>query len=369
MKIRNILMTAAICCTSAIFAQNTQENGEFRKNNWFLTAGGTTEAWMNKDGYVLGTAKGGFGVWVNPYLGLKLEGVAGNTRLLENSRGQVFGAHLSYMAHILGAKKYSWFNLLGVVGGGYYMYKSGSIFDEYSKYQALNANVGVQALFNVAPRWSIYLQPDMVMQPKYYDPANREKFTLSAALTLGVNYTFRSKFVGQDKVDVLQAEKDQLNDEVNRMRKELSEANSKLAAQQEETVKAQREAAEAKEAAAETAGQQKVTPDMAEYTAFFSINSAILSKQEVVNLEAIADVMKQFPQAKYRITGYADKQTGSAEFNRKVSRQRAEAVYNTLADKFGVNRDQMIVEGAGGVDTMHQGDPKLSRAAVITVVR
>ena len=333
MKIRNILMTAAICCTSAIFAQNTQENGEFRKNNWFLTAGGTTEAWMNKDGYVLGTAKGGFGVWVNPYLGLKLEAVTGNTRLLENSRGQVFGAHLSYMAHILGAKKYSWFNLLGVVGGGYYMYKSGSIFDEYSKYQALNANVGVQALFNVAPRWSIYLQPDMVMQPKYYDPANREKFTLNAALTLGVNYT------------------------------------SKLAAQQEETVKAQREAAEAKEAAAETAGQQKVTPDMAEYTAFFSINSAILSKQEVVNLEAIADVMKQFPQAKYKITGYADKQTGSAEFNRKVSRQRAEAVYNTLADKFGVNRDQMIVEGAGGVDTMHQGDPKLSRAAVITVVR
>ena len=46
------------------------------------------------------------------------------------------------------------------------MYKSGSIFDEYSKYQALNANVGVQALFNVAPRWSIYLPPEMVMETK-----------------------------------------------------------------------------------------------------------------------------------------------------------------------------------------------------------
>lgn len=362
-------MTAVLCCTSAIFAQDTQENGVFRKNNWFLTAGGSTEAWMNKDGYVLGTVKGGFGTWINPYLGLKLEAVAGNTRLLESSRGQVFGAHLTYMTHILGAKKYSWFNLLGVVGGGYYMYKSGTIFDEYSKLQALNANVGVQALFNVAPRWSIYLQPDMVMQPKYYNPADRDKLTLSAALTLGVNYTFRSKFTGQDKVDVLQAEKDLLNEEVNRMRKELSEANSKLSAQKEETVKAQREAAEAKEAAIETAAMQKTTPDMAEYTAFFSINSAILSKEEVVNLEAIAEVMKQFPQAKFKITGYADKQTGSAKFNQKVSEQRAEAVYNTLADKFGVNRDQMVTEGAGGVDTMHQGDPKLSRAAVITVIK
>lgn len=370
MKMKSVLMiAAALCCTSVTNAQNEQANGEFRKNNWFLTAGANTEAWMNKNGYVLGTAKAGFGTWINPYVGLKLEGVAGNTRLLENSRGQVFGAHLSYMAHIYGAKKSSWFNLLGVVGGGYYMYKSGTIFDEYSKYQSLNANIGVQALFDVAPRWSLYVQPDMVMQPQYYNPADRKKVVLSAGITVGVNYSLKSKYVGDDKIEVIQSEKDMLNDEVNKMRKELKKANSKLDKQKKQTIKAQREAAEAKEEVAKAMEEQKNIPDMAEYTAFFSINSAILSKEEVVNLEAIAQVMKQFPNAKFKITGYADKQTGTEKYNQRLSQLRAEAVYNTLADRFGVNRNQMVTEAAGGVDTMHMKDHKLSRAAVVTVIK
>lgn len=370
MKFKNILMiSVALCCTSITFAQNEQANREFRKNNWFVTGGATTEAWMNKDGYVLGSGKAGFGMWINPYVGLKIEGVAGNTRLLEQSRGQVFGAHISYMTNIYGAKNKNWFNLLGVVGGGYYMYRSGTIFDKYSKFQSLNANIGVQALFDVATRWSLYIQPDMVMQPHYFNPADKKKLALSAAITVGVNYSFKSKYVGQDKMEILQSEKDMLNDEVNKMRKELDETNSKLTAQKKKTAKAQREATNAKEAVEKAVKEQKVTPDIAEYTAFFSINSAILSKEEVVNLEAIAKVMKQFPNAKFKITGYADKQTGSEEFNKRISQLRAEAVYNTLADKFGADRNQMITEAAGGVDTMHLKDHKLSRAVVITVVK
>lgn len=69
------------------------------------------------------------------------------------------------------------------------------------------------------------------------------------------------------------------------------------------------------------------------------------------------------------ITGYADKQTGSAEYNEQLSKLRAEAVYNTLVDKYGVNANQLKMEHKGGVDTMFRNNSRLSRAAVIRMVK
>ena len=55
--------------------------------------------------------------------------------------------------------------------------------------------------------------------------------------------------------------------------------------------------------------------------------------------------------AKLVVTGYADSQTGSAERNRQLSEQRAEAVVAELL-KMGVSRDQIETVAAGGVDTL-----------------
>ena len=48
---------------------------------------------------------------------------------------------------------------------------------------------------------------------------------------------------------------------------------------------------------------------------------------------------------------------------------RAEAVYNTLVDKYGVNKDQLTMEYKGGVDTMFRENPRLSRAAIIRMAK
>lgn len=52
---------------------------------------------------------------------------------------------------------------------------------------------------------------------------------------------------------------------------------------------------------------------------------------------------------KILVTGYADSKTGSAEFNQQLSEKRAQVVADELV-KMGVNRDNIIVEGKGGVD-------------------
>lgn len=81
---------------------------------------------------------------------------------------------------------------------------------------------------------------------------------------------------------------------------------------------------------------------------FFNLNSSrIASKKDLVNVQEIADYAKANG-SKIVVTGYADSKTGSAAYNAKLSLNRA----NTVADKLvemGVNRDQIVVEGKGGV--------------------
>ena len=68
----------------------------------------------------------------------------------------------------------------------------------------------------------------------------------------------------------------------------------------------------------------------------------------------------------YTITGYADAGTGSKRVNERLSKERAEAVYDCLVNEFGVSGSQLRVDHKGGVGNMFYDDPRLSRA-VITV--
>ena len=66
----------------------------------------------------------------------------------------------------------------------------------------------------------------------------------------------------------------------------------------------------------------------------------------------------------YTITGYADAATGNKEINDRLSKERAQAVYDCLINEFGVNPDQLRMEYKGGVENMFYNDPALSRAVI-----
>ena len=66
----------------------------------------------------------------------------------------------------------------------------------------------------------------------------------------------------------------------------------------------------------------------------------------------------------YTIIGYADKGTGSRVRNERLSKARAEAVYDCLVNEFGVPVSILKVTYEGGVDNMFYDDPRLSRAVI-----
>lgn len=96
----------------------------------------------------------------------------------------------------------------------------------------------------------------------------------------------------------------------------------------------------------------------------FPINKSTLSKEARVNLGYFAKVVKDKPGVVYTITGYADKGTGTAEINEKLSRERAQVVYDALVNEFGVNADQLKTAYQGGVGNLFYDDPRLSRSVV-----
>ncbi len=97
----------------------------------------------------------------------------------------------------------------------------------------------------------------------------------------------------------------------------------------------------------------------------FQIGKATLSNEARANLGMMAEAIKSGDKSVvYTITGYADAGTGSKRLNERLSKRRAEAVFNCLVKEFGVSESQLRVDHKGGVDNMFYDDPRLSRAVI-----
>ena len=100
----------------------------------------------------------------------------------------------------------------------------------------------------------------------------------------------------------------------------------------------------------------------------FPFNKSDLSGEARVTLTNLARLLNSVDKKiQYKITGYADQQTGSSEHNLWLSNERAKAVYNFLVEEQGVSPEKLVMDAAGGVDVMYYGDIRLSRAVILTL--
>lgn len=95
---------------------------------------------------------------------------------------------------------------------------------------------------------------------------------------------------------------------------------------------------------------EKLKPCSVELTSVvrFAINSSEITSEEMVNVYNVAQWMKNNPDYKVIVTGYADKDTGTSGYNEKLSRSRADAVVAALVQQYGIPSDRLSVEAEGG---------------------
>ena len=92
--------------------------------------------------------------------------------------------------------------------------------------------------------------------------------------------------------------------------------------------------------------ESKVVEENFRRDIFFPIGNTNIAKSQTTKIAEIVEYMKENPDAKITLTGYADKGTGSVRFNDKIAARRALTVYNTLAAK-GVAKSRMIKQSKG----------------------
>lgn len=96
---------------------------------------------------------------------------------------------------------------------------------------------------------------------------------------------------------------------------------------------------------------------------FFTLAKTLISKTEMLKVDDIANFMKENPNTKVTVTGYADKGTGTKEINLRLSKQRAEAVAKALYEK-GISSDRVKVLSMDADMEQPYIDPIQNRVAI-----
>ena len=219
-----------------------------------------------------------------------------------------------------------------------------------------NASLGVINSFRLSSAFDLNLDVRGTATKDEFDGeigGRKEEGLLS--VTLGITYKFPKRTWGRSTVKTITFS----DEELRSMRERLNAMNEENSRLKDELVVASNKTPEKVVETSILAAPCLVT---------FQISRSILSNEARVNLGFQAELMKKNKNAVYTIIGYCDKGTGTKEFNQRLSKARAEAVYNCLVKEFGVPTSQLRVTYEGGVDNMYYDDPRVSRA-VITVIK
>lgn len=98
---------------------------------------------------------------------------------------------------------------------------------------------------------------------------------------------------------------------------------------------------------------------------FFQIGKATLDKKELTNLDFYVKNALQADRNKtFTLYGGADKATGTAAFNQKLSEKRMQYVYDLLVNKYGISKDRLKTVAEGDRNNRFP-EPELNRTVII----
>lgn len=393
MKTKLMLLSLALAsCAVTASAQSTRE--KFSSNggdNIFVSATGgvsTIYAGENEGGFgkVAPHVTVSLGKWFNPVIGLRLQagawksnydtnyangtytanGLNENAQQFDKTTGVVrFDALYNLSNAIAGYNPNRVFTLSAFAGPGLSIAKTAigqidfnTANNTYQRVTVgkektrahINGSVGLLGKFNVTRSLDIDLEARAEVADSYLSYKSTASSVGALYFGAGLTYTFGGKnFVPvNQKVD-----NSALNDEINRLRNDLAKAQADLNDCRNALANVKPEVREV----------EKIVESAAPRAIFFQLGSARLDDYGKVNIQLAAKAMKDNTNIKYRVIGYADKATGSAAGNKRLTDKRAQVVYDALIAQ-GVSESQIEMVSEGGTDNMF-GANKLNRVVLI----
>lgn len=374
---KKVLLTFVLALASVgVFAQNVTENTDKYKvetnrfwNNWFFSVGGGVDMYRNQHGTngdmfknrLNPTIDVALGKWFTPSLGLRLaysglerKSVDANLNRRESKYMHLHNDILFNVSEAFwGHSNRRGYSFIPYAGFGWLRNFNGHAGNT----DVFGFNVGLLNEFRLSPALSLNLDIRATTMHDRFDGeprTNAKKLRSQDQLysaTLGLTYKFKKR--GWDRATVISTGISE--DEMRRIQNQLRDAQA-----YNNQLKEELEAARNRKP--EVVVKKEV--DVAPRVIFFPIGKSTLTKQDRVNIGYMAQAIKASDKV-YTITGYADKATGSASWNQRLSQKRAEAVRDVLVNEFGVKESQVKIDAKGGVDNMFYDQRSLSRVVIM----
>lgn len=80
---------------------------------------------------------------------------------------------------------------------------------------------------------------------------------------------------------------------------------------------------------------------------FFRINKYVIDASEWSKIELAVNYLNEHPNATCVVTGYADKKTGNAKINLRLSEQRSNEVAKAMETKYGIAKNRLSINWKG----------------------
>lgn len=243
------------------------------------------------------------------------------------------------------------FNFYGILGVGYVH----GFKDEDEGLRATNSiipRVGFQADYRLTNDLSVNLEViGNLMHDDFNGVSGGMKYDGTLNLLAGLTYRFNK--TGFETVDIIDpAELKTLNDKVNAQLAQLNNKDRQIQENMNTIADLERRLAE-KPAVVEVAEGSEVLMNA---VVVFKIGSAHLQDNQEINIYNAAKYLQDNANVKITVTGYADKATGTAAINQRISEQRAKAVADILVNKYGISRSRITEEASGDREQPFQID-------------
>lgn len=318
------------------------------RDNWFMSIGTGVQTLLAEHKgrlqYSLSMVMD-FGKWFSPYWGLRLAATGGELRLKYPSENDMI-----HYKDVVVSADFMW-DMTNTIGG-YDPYRIVSVIPfmgvstAYAYENPLSGKTfsmagtgGMRFSFRLCPYADLYVEGRADVVSDSFNGVVRSKraeaiFSLLGGFTINFGGTRFKSYNPVEEEFAMEA----MNSKVNMLRASLDSCR-----RIKDTVVVS--ARPVKEIVKEV-----VRPCNVELTSTvrFSINSADITNEEMINVYNVARWMKSNPDYDVVVTGYADKDTGTPEFNAELSKRRAGAVVSVLVKKYGISSDRLEVVAGGG---------------------
>lgn len=184
-------------------------------------------------------------------------------------------------------------------------------------------------------------------------------------LNVGLNYFFKTSNGTHRFVNVVECDQN----EIAALNDNISDLRNKNAADADEIAKLKKEINDLKKALkdAEEAANRKaeVQPNLP--SVFYQLDKTVINPEQAKNVAIAAAVMKNHPELKIAIKGYASPE-GPHDHNNDLSVGRAKAVKDMLVKKYGIDESRITTEGCGETDQLFE-IYELNRVAMLYIVK